>query len=133
MYTARQGEGEEEGEEEDAKEESNILLFIQKGHAGVVRGGEWCACLESTATFSWCRRDKAIPYRTTRHRADRQIANDDTLPETVRSEAGFRRTKPPLEGPHLTLRLAPPSHPGFRKVQFYSLAAPDVDAEAVQG
>jgi hypothetical protein len=35
MYTARQGEGEEEGEE-DVKEESNTLLFIQKGHAGVV-------------------------------------------------------------------------------------------------
>jgi hypothetical protein len=36
MYTARQGEGEGEGEEEDVEEESNILLFIQKGHAGVV-------------------------------------------------------------------------------------------------
>jgi hypothetical protein len=32
MYTARQGEG----EEEDVKGESNVLLFIQKGHAGVV-------------------------------------------------------------------------------------------------
>jgi hypothetical protein len=36
MYTARQGEGEEEGEEEDVKEESNILLFIHKGHGGAV-------------------------------------------------------------------------------------------------
>jgi hypothetical protein len=61
--------------------------------------GEWCACSESTATFGWCRRDKAIPYRTTRHRTDRQIANDDALPETVRSEAGFRRNKPPLNVP----------------------------------
>jgi hypothetical protein len=36
MCTARRGEGEEEEEDEDVKEESNILLFIQKGLASVV-------------------------------------------------------------------------------------------------
>jgi hypothetical protein len=33
VYTARRGEGEEE---EEVQEESNILLFTQKGHAGFV-------------------------------------------------------------------------------------------------
>jgi hypothetical protein len=39
VYTARRGEGEEEEEEEEeeVQEESNILLFIQKGHADATR------------------------------------------------------------------------------------------------